>query len=65
MLFRSCRAAIDKGAAAADLFAIPFREKMGRAKSVPEDQFISVYGEMSREMEEEIAAVAAKGGEEA
>ena len=26
---RLCRAAIDKGAAAADLFAIPFREKMG------------------------------------
>ena len=29
-----CRAAIEKGAATAELFAIPFREQMGRAKSV-------------------------------
>ena len=62
---RLCRAAIGQGAEATALFAIPFREKMGRAKSVPEDQFHSVYAGMAREMEEEIAAVAAKGGEEA
>ena len=60
-----CRAAIEKGAPVADLFAIPFREKMGRAKSVPDDQFKAVYADMAREMEEEIEAIAAKGGEEA
>ena len=59
---RLCRAAIDKGAAAADLFAIPFREKMGRAKSVPDDQYPAVYADMAREMEEEIEAAAARGG---
>ena len=61
---RLCRAAIDKGAAVTDLFAIPFREKMGRAKSVPDDQFVSVYADMAREMEEQIEAIAAKGGAE-
>ena len=38
---------------------------MGRAKSVPDDQFPTVYAEMAREMEEEIEAIAAKGGAEA
>ena len=60
-----CRAAIEKGAPVAELFNIPFREKMGRAKSVPDDQFKAVYADMAREMEEEIEAIAAKGGEEA
>ena len=60
-----CRAAIEKGANVSELFTIPFREKMGRAKSVPDDQFPTVYAEMAREMEEEIEAIAAKGGAEA
>ena len=60
-----CRAAIEKGANVSELFVIPFREKMGRAKSVPDDQFPTVYAEMAREMEEEIEAIAAKGGAEA
>ena len=59
-----CRAAIEKGAATADLFDIPFREKMGRAKTVPDDQFPAVYADMAREMEEQIEAAAAKGGAE-
>ena len=60
-----CRAAIEKGAPVSELFNIPFREKMGRAKSVPDDQFKTVYADMAREMEEEIEAIAAKGGAEA
>ena len=60
-----CRAAIEKGATVSELFNIPFREKMGRAKSVPDDQFPTVYADMAREMEEQIEAIAAKGGEEA
>ena len=47
-----------------ELFNIPFRERMGRAKSVPDDQFKAVYADMAREMEEQIEAIAAKGGEE-
>ena len=59
-----CRAAIAKGAPAADLFAIPFRERMGRAKSVPDADFPTVYADMAREMEAQIEAVTAKGGED-
>ena len=59
-----CRAAIEKGANVSELFTIPFREKMGRAKSVPDDQFPTVYADMAREMEEQIEAIAAKGGAE-
>ena len=32
-----CRGAIEKGAPVMKLFDIPAREKIGRAKSVPED----------------------------
>ena len=60
-----CREAIAKGARTADLFEIPFREKMGRAKSVPDDTFPAVYADLAREMEQEIDAAAAKGGEDA
>ncbi len=58
-----CRAAIEK-AATAELFAIPFREQMGRAKSVPDDRYAAVYADMAREMEEQIADIAARGGAE-
>ena len=59
---RRFRAAIEKGAATAELFAIPFREQMGRAKSVPDDRYAAVYADMAREMEEQIADIAARGG---
>ena len=60
-----CRAAIAKGASITELFAIPFREKMGRAKTVPDSEYAAVYADMAREMAQEIDAVAAKGGEDA
>ena len=60
-----CRAAIAKGASVTELFAIPFREKMGRAKTVPDSEYAAVYADMAREMAQEIDAVAAKGGEDA
>ena len=60
-----CRAAIAKGADITELFAIPFREKMGRAKTVPDNEYAAVYADMSKEMAQEIDAVAAKGGEDA
>jgi len=59
-----CRAAIEKGASAAELFAIGSREKIGRAKSVPEDQYVQAYADMREAMENEINAVAEKAGEE-
>ena len=59
-----CRAAIEKGAATAELFAIPFRERMGRAKSVPDADYPAVYAAMEQEMAEQIDAAVAKGGAE-
>ena len=56
-----CRAASERGGAIADLFAIPVREKIGRAKSVPADEYREAYAAMDREMEEELEAAAQKG----
>ena len=59
-----CRAAIEKGAPAAELFGIGTREKIGRAKSVPEDEYVQAYAAMRETMEQEIDAVVEKAGEE-
>ena len=56
-----CRAASERGGAIADLFAIPVREKIGRAKSVPAGEYREAYAAMDREMEEELEAAAQKG----
>jgi V/A-type H+-transporting ATPase subunit A len=58
------RDAIAKGAKTAKLFAIPAREKIGRAKSVPADEYAAVYSQIASEMEQQIADIAAQGGEE-
>ena len=59
-----CREAIAKGAGTADLFAIPSREKIGRAKSVPADEYVQTYAAIRDEMEREIDQVVAKAGED-
>ena len=59
-----CRKAIAEGAQAAKLFAIPAREKIGRAKSVEEALYAQTYAEIRDEMHQEIEAVAAQGGED-
>ena len=56
-----CRAASERGGAIADLFNIPVREKIGRAKSVPAGEYREAYADMDREMEEELEAAAQKG----
>ena len=61
---RLCREAIAKGAGAADLVVIPSREKIGRAKSVPADEYVQTYAAIRGEMEREIDQIAAKAGEE-
>ena len=58
-----CREAIAKGAVAAKLFDIPAREQIGRAKSVPEDRYKTVYAQIAKDMESQIDAVTAQGGE--
>ena len=58
-----CRAAIAKGAPVAKLFDIPAREQIGRAKSVPAEEYVQVYAQMEQDMAAQIDAVAAQGGE--
>ena len=57
-----CRAAIEKGADPAALFVIPFREHMGRAKTVPDDEYPAAFQAMEEEMAKEIDEIAAQGG---
>ena len=59
-----CRDAIDKGAKPYDLFEIPARAAIGRAKSVPEDEYVEAYKKIEADMEMQIAELAAKGGED-
>ncbi len=59
---RLCREAIGKGAQTADLFDIPARERIGRAKSVPAEEYVKVYADIASSMASEIDACAAKGG---
>ena len=60
---RLCRDAIAKGAVASRLFEIPARERIGRAKSVPADQYEAVYTEISAQMAAQIEEVIHQGGE--
>ncbi len=59
-----CRDAITAGAPVAKLFEIPSREKIGRAKSVPADEYEGAYAAIESEMAKEIEAVVAQGGED-
>lgn len=59
-----CRNAADKGGNLNDLFNVPVREKIGRAKSVVADEYRAAYDIISKEMEEQIAAIAEKGEDE-
>ena len=59
-----CRDAAAKGASVAELFDIPVRVDIGRAKSVPADQYAEAYAKIERDMEAQIEAIAAKGGQD-
>ena len=58
-----CRSAIAQGASVMDLFSIPAREKIGRAKSVPVEEYPQAYTRIEAEMEQQIEEIAAQGGE--
>ncbi len=59
-----CREAIDRGADLNALFAIPARDRIGRAKSVDADEYADVYTSIGQEMAAEIEEIAAKGGQD-
>ena len=55
------RVAADKGAALLQLFDIPVREAIGRAKSAPPEEYKDNYADILRNMDQEIEAVVEKG----
>ena len=58
-----CRDAIEQGADPAQLFAIPARDRLGRAKSASAEQYAAVFDNIGMDMEDQIAAIV-KGGED-
>ena len=58
-----CRNAIQRGANVQELFDIPMREAIGRAKSVEEDSYVENFTKIRQKMEQEIEEVVARGGE--
>jgi V/A-type H+-transporting ATPase subunit A len=59
-----CRSAIEanKEIDMEALFGIDARGAIGRAKSVPEDEYVEAYAKMHADMEEQIQAIAEQGG---
>ena len=60
----ACRDALSKGADMNALFAIPVREKIGRAKMADAKTFGADYDAMIAEMKQQIAEVIAGGEDE-
>ena len=61
-----CREAIAKGAAVGKLFAIPAREKLGRAKSVPAEEYhAGLCSRSPPRWSRRSTAIAEEGGEDA
>ena len=56
-----CRTAAEKGGDINELFTIPSREGIGRAKAVPAEEYKDNYAALLDQMEREIDAVAEKG----
>ena len=59
-----CRDAIAKNAPLKELTNIDAREKIGRAKSVPDEEYVEVYGKIEDAMTAEIEKIVAKVGAE-
>ena len=59
-----CRNAVSRGASVAALSAIDCREKIGRAKSIPDDEYVEVYEKIEQNMRDEINKIVQKAGAE-
>jgi len=56
-----CRAAIEKGADIDALIGIQVKERIGRAKSVPEDEYVDAYAKITEDMAAQIEEVVGGG----
>lgn len=60
---RKASDAIENGADINDVFEIGAAEKIGRAKSVPQEKYPEVYAEIEKEAERELYKLAVEGGD--
>ena len=58
-----CREAVNQGAELEELFRIPVREQIGRAKSVPADEYVEAYNKMRENMKNQITETTAGGAQ--
>ncbi len=58
-----CRDAITRDASLSALTSIPVREQIGRAKSVPDEEYVTVYKKILADMHREIEEIVEKAGE--
>ncbi len=58
---KHARAALSKGADMREVFDIPARERIGRAKSVPTDEYAKVYGSIDESIVSQIDAILRRG----
>ena len=56
-------AAIEQGAPMLELFVIPARNRVGRAKDVSQEEFAAVYESIKKDMDEQIAAICEREGD--
>ena len=56
--------AIDAGAEIRDIFALPVRERIGRAKYTPEQQVEEVFYKIETELKAQMEALTIKDGEQ-
>ncbi|NLM62152.1 MAG: V-type ATP synthase subunit A, partial [Clostridiales bacterium] len=60
---RVARAALSKGADMNSVFAIPARERIGRAKDVSVDEYVEVYASIEKDINEQIAGILNAAGQ--
>jgi len=58
--YYKAREAVRAGAGISEIFNLPVRERIGRAKFVPEDKVSQVYDEMEKDLETQMDALTAK-----
>ena len=57
-----CRQALEKGVGAYPLFSIPARAAIGRAKTVPEENYVQTYETIAADMASQIRQLVEEGG---
>lgn len=62
--YTKAKKALDNGADIEAVAALPVRERIGRAKSVPNDDFEKVYGEIEQELDEQLNKLVSQGEED-